>query len=42
MEDLDVSPEINACSIVVDAEINGKTEKWIVMFKMKHIIILQK
>ncbi|MBE1305393.1 phosphoribosylformylglycinamidine synthase [Clostridium botulinum] len=33
MEDLDVSPEINACSIVVDAEINGKTEKWIVMFK---------
>ncbi len=33
MKDLDVSPEINACSIVVDAEINGKTEKWIVMFK---------
>ncbi|WP_061320726.1 phosphoribosylformylglycinamidine synthase [Clostridium botulinum] len=33
MEDLDVSLEINACSIVVDAEINGKTEKWIVMFK---------
>ncbi|ACA54764.1 phosphoribosylformylglycinamidine synthase [Clostridium botulinum] len=33
MEDLDVSPEINACSIVVDAEINGKTEKWLVMFK---------
>ncbi|KGO14406.1 phosphoribosylformylglycinamidine synthase [Clostridium botulinum] len=33
MEDLDISPEINACSIVVDAEINGKTEKWIVMFK---------
>ncbi|MBN3347840.1 phosphoribosylformylglycinamidine synthase [Clostridium botulinum] len=33
MEDLDVSPEINACSIVVDAEIDGKTEKWLVMFK---------
>ncbi|WP_251860426.1 phosphoribosylformylglycinamidine synthase [Clostridium sp. Marseille-Q2269] len=33
MKDLDVSPEINACSIVVDAEIDGKTEKWLVMFK---------
>ena len=33
MEDLDVSPEINACSIVVDAEIDGETEKWLVMFK---------
>ncbi|PIH03630.1 phosphoribosylformylglycinamidine synthase [Clostridium combesii] len=33
MDDLDVSPEINACSIVVDAEIDGKTEKWLVMFK---------
>lgn len=33
MEDLDVSPEINACSIVVDAEIDGKAEKWLVMFK---------
>ncbi len=33
LEDLDVSPEINACSIVVDAEINGNIEKWLVMFK---------
>lgn len=33
MEDLDVSPEINACSIVMDAEINGNIEKWLVMFK---------
>lgn len=33
MEDLDVSPEINACSIVVDAEIDGEIEKWLVMFK---------
>ncbi|ENK1242610.1 phosphoribosylformylglycinamidine synthase [Clostridium botulinum] len=33
MEDLDISPEINACSIVVDAEINGNIEKWLVMFK---------
>ncbi len=33
LDDLDVSEEINACSIVVDADVNGKTEKWLVMFK---------
>ncbi|MDP4145710.1 MAG: phosphoribosylformylglycinamidine synthase [Bacillota bacterium] len=33
LEDLDASEEINACSIVVDADINGKTEKWLIMFK---------
>jgi phosphoribosylformylglycinamidine synthase len=33
LADLDVSEEINACSIVVDAEINNKTEKWLIMFK---------
>lgn len=33
LEDLDQSDEINACSIVVDADINGNTEKWLVMFK---------
>jgi phosphoribosylformylglycinamidine synthase len=33
LEDLDVSDENNACSIVVNAEINGKTEEWLVMFK---------
>jgi len=32
-DDLDVSDEINACSIVVPAEIDGKTEEWLVMFK---------
>jgi phosphoribosylformylglycinamidine synthase len=31
--DLDLSDEINACSIVVNAEINGKNEEWLVMFK---------
>jgi len=31
--DLDVSEEINACSIVVEADIEGKKEKWLVMFK---------
>jgi len=33
LDDLDVSDEINACSIVVPAEIDGKTEEWLVMFK---------
>ena len=33
LEDLDVSEEINACSISVDVEINGKVEPYLVMFK---------
>ncbi|KZL94268.1 phosphoribosylformylglycinamidine synthase [Clostridium magnum] len=33
LDDLDQSEEINACSIVVDADIDGKLEKWLVMFK---------
>jgi len=33
LEDIDLSDEINACSIVVDAKIDGKIEKWLVMFK---------
>lgn len=33
LKDLDESDEINACSIVVDAKVNGKSEKWLVMFK---------
>ena len=31
--DLDESDEINACSIEVPVEINGKTEQWLVQFK---------
>ena len=33
LEDLEVSEEINACSIVVPVEIDGKTEEWLVNFK---------
>lgn len=33
LQDLDESEEINACSIIVDVEVNGKTEEWLVMFK---------
>ncbi|HEX2946467.1 MAG TPA: phosphoribosylformylglycinamidine synthase [Clostridia bacterium] len=33
LDDLDSSEEINACSIVVKADIDGKSEDWLVMFK---------
>lgn len=33
LDDLEVSDEINACSIIVDADINGHNEEWLVMFK---------
>ena len=33
VNDLDESDEINACSINVDVEIDGKTEPWLVQFK---------
>ncbi|NLN64123.1 MAG: phosphoribosylformylglycinamidine synthase [Clostridiaceae bacterium] len=33
LDDLDQSEEINACSIVVDVDVDGKTEPWLVMFK---------
>ena len=33
LEDLDVSEEINACSINVNVEIDGKVEEYLVMFK---------
>ena len=33
LEDLDKSEEINACSIVVNADVGGHPEEWLVMFK---------
>ena len=33
LEDLDASDEINACSIRVNAEVDGCMEEWLVMFK---------
>ena len=33
LDDLEESDEINACSIIVPVEIDGKTEEWLVMFK---------
>lgn len=31
--DLDISDEVNACSISVDVETGGETQEWLVMFK---------
>lgn len=33
LPDLDQSEEINACSIVVNVDVNGQNEEWLVMFK---------
>lgn len=33
LEDLEVSDEINACSIIVPVDVNGVDEEWLVMFK---------
>jgi phosphoribosylformylglycinamidine synthase len=33
LEDLEESAEINACSIVVKAEVDGREQEWLVMFK---------
>ena len=35
VDDLDESEEINACSINVDVEIDGKKEPWLVQFKIE-------
>ena len=33
LDDLEESEENNACSIVVNADVDGRTEEWLVMFK---------
>lgn len=33
LDDLEESDEINACSIVINADIDGKNEEWLLMFK---------
>lgn len=33
LDDMEESDEINACSIIVPVEIDGKTEEWLVFFK---------
>ncbi|MGF6907192.1 phosphoribosylformylglycinamidine synthase [Fusobacterium sp. PH5-44] len=33
LNDLEISNEINACSVHIDVDVNGKIEKWLLMFK---------
>ena len=33
LDDMEISEEINACSIEIDVDIDSKTEKWLLMFK---------
>ena len=33
LKNIDISDEVNACSIHIDANIGGKTEDWLLMFK---------
>jgi phosphoribosylformylglycinamidine synthase len=33
LDDMEVSDEINACSVIVPVEVDGKTEEWLVFFK---------
>ena len=33
LEDMEISDEINACSVYVDVDVDGKIEKWLLMFK---------
>ncbi|MDR0205694.1 MAG: phosphoribosylformylglycinamidine synthase [Bacteroidales bacterium] len=33
LQDMEISEEVNACSIFVDVDVDGKLEKWILMFK---------
>jgi phosphoribosylformylglycinamidine synthase len=33
LEDLEVSDEINACSIIVPVDVDGQEEEWLIMFK---------
>jgi len=33
LSDLEVSEEINACSVYIDVDVDGKNEEWLLMFK---------
>ena len=33
LDDMEITDEINACSIEVDIDVDGKTERWLLMFK---------
>lgn len=33
LDDMEISEEVNACSIYIDVDVDGKTEQWLLMFK---------
>ena len=33
LDDLDVSDEVNACTVVIPVDVNGETEEWLLLFK---------
>lgn len=33
LDDLEISDEINACSVYIDVDVDGKIEKWLLIFK---------
>ena len=33
LNDLEISEEVNACSIIIDVDVDGKNEEWLLMFK---------
>lgn len=33
LDDLEISDEINACSIIINVDVDGKDEEWLLMFK---------
>ena len=42
LQDQEESEEINACSIVVPVDVDGKEEEWLINFKMRLTTILQR
>lgn len=42
LDDMEVSDEINACSVEIEVDVDGIKEPWLLMFKMKLIITQRK
>ena len=42
LADQEESDEINACSIVVPVDVDGKEEEWLINFRMRHITTRQR
>ena len=42
LDDMEVSDEINACSVEIEVDVDGVKEPWLLMFKMKPTITQRK